>query len=60
MEKLELTKEEIVILDFAIWNYYHRTIEELKDEKFKQYEKSMINDLDRCENLLNKIKEIAK
>ena len=56
---LELKKEDKVVLDCAIWLYYHTTMENIKDKKLDKWEKEqMKKDMEICKNLIDKIKEL--
>jgi hypothetical protein len=60
---LELTKEEKIILDNAIWLYYHKAIEDLQDKKLLEESEDFVEDMIKkdvtiCESLLEKIKEL--
>ena len=67
MEKtynLELTEEEIELLNSAIWLHYHSTMEDLKNKvvlDLRDYEIELMNkDLVKCEELIDRLKNIKK
>lgn len=62
MEKtynLELTEKEKGLINDAIWLYYHKTMEDIKDKNLEKWEKNMMcNDLNNCENLIKRMKKL--